>query len=101
MAEEYTWVALMHTKRPDVTGSPFDDERFPLHVAFLRRMLEEGLLVAAGPLGDVLGEGMAVLRLPGADRVEEARRLAESDESVVRGLFEVRVRPWNVVMTRM
>jgi hypothetical protein len=55
------------------------------------------LLVAAGPLEDLPGAGMAVLRDVDDG---EARRLAEEeDESVVQGLFLVRIRPWLVLRT--
>ena len=38
-------------------------------MAFLNRMHEAGYLVAAGPLTDAAGEGMTILRLPGAGRL--------------------------------
>jgi len=64
-------------------------------------MREAGYLVAAGPLADEDGAGMTILRLPGAGRLEEARRLAtEDDSSVASGFFTVAVRPWQVVLTQ-
>lgn len=103
MAEE-TWVVLSHTPGPaaPVSGSLFEDERFVLHVAFLRSMREKGFLVAAGPLSDTEASGMTVLRLPGGGRFEEAERIArEDDGGVTSGLLDVRVRPWGVVMHAM
>jgi uncharacterized protein YciI len=96
-----TWVALMH--RPGPAAPPgealFDDPRFAEHVAFLTRMREAGYLVAAGPLADAPGEGMAILRLPGAGQIEQATRLATQDDaSVAGGFFTVTVRPWQVMM---
>jgi hypothetical protein len=42
---------------------------------------------------------MTVLRLPGADQIEQATRLAtEEDKSVAGGLFTATVRPWKVTM---
>ena len=68
-------------------------------LAFLNRMREAGYLVAAGPMADVAGEGMTILRLPGADRLAAATTLAtEDDASVARGLLAVTVRPWQPVM---
>lgn len=100
---EYTWVALLHRPAPDagVSGAGvMADARFGDHVAFLERMKDKGFLVAAGPLTDDVGSGMTVLRLPGADRLDEARRLAQSDDlSVATGFFTVTVRPWHVVLT--
>jgi uncharacterized protein YciI/uncharacterized protein YndB with AHSA1/START domain len=97
-----TWVALLHRPGPDagISGAGvMADPRFGDHVAFLNRMQDKGFLVAAGPLADEVGAGMTVLRLPGADRLDEARRLAETDDiSVASGFFTVTVRPWQVVM---
>ncbi|MBB5785510.1 SRPBCC domain-containing protein [Jiangella mangrovi] len=97
-----TWALLMHRPARDagVEGRIFDDPRFREHVAFLGRMRAAGHLVAAGPLGDADGEGVTVLRLPGADRHADIVRLAtEDDLSVADGLFTVAVRPWRVTLT--
>ena len=81
------------------SGSVFDDPRFADHVAFLTRMSEAGYLVAAGPLADAAGEGMTILRLPGANQTDRAAQLAtEHDASVAGGFFTVAVRPWQVLM---
>jgi uncharacterized protein YndB with AHSA1/START domain/uncharacterized protein YciI len=96
-----TWVALLHRLGPHgpTDGPVFADPRFGDHVAFLSRMSEAGYLVAAGSLGDEMGAGMTILRLPGGDRFAEAERLATQDDaSVASGFFDVTVRPWNVVM---
>jgi uncharacterized protein YciI len=95
-----TWVALMHRPGPAApSGSLFEDPRFGEHFAFLNRMRAAGYLVAAGPLPDRDGEGMTVLRLPGAGRLAEATRLAtEDDVSVAIGFLEVTVRPWQVML---
>ena len=68
-------------------------------MAFLRRRHEASYLVAAGPLADAPGEGMTILRLPGAGKLGEATRLAtEDDASVAGGFLAVTVRPWQVMM---
>jgi uncharacterized protein YciI len=98
---EDTWVALLHRPGPaaPATGTLFSDPRFADHVAFLNRMREAGYLVAAGPMPDAAGEGMTILRLPGAGQLGAATRLAtEDDASVVAGLLAVTIRPWLVFM---
>lgn len=100
-AGEVTWVVLMHISGSTGPreGAVTDDPRFAEHVAFLGRMREAGYLFAAGPLPDGVNEGMTILRLPGAGRLEEATRLAtEDDVSVAGGLLAVTVRPWLVVL---
>lgn len=95
-----TWVALLHVPGPHGPQGPiFADPRFGDHVAFLQRMLAAGYLVAAGSFADELGSGMTILRLPGANSLGEATRLATTDDlSVASGFFSVAVRPWSVVM---
>jgi uncharacterized protein YciI len=88
------WQVLLHEPVDPIGAGVFSDPRFALHIAFLTRLQAEGRLVAAGPLNDQPGAGMAVVR--GVD-TEEALRLAEEeDESVRQALFRVRVRPWTV-----
>jgi|SRR5450755_2027810 uncharacterized protein YciI len=96
-----TWVALLHRPGPAAPpdGNVFEEPLFAEHIAFLARMQQAGYLVAAGPLADEAGAGMAILRLPGEDQLEAATRMAtEDDASVAAGFFTVTVRPWHVVM---
>jgi len=99
---EATWVALEHRAGPAAEPgvSLFAQPQFREHVDFLQRMAGQGYLIAAGPLPEEPGAGMAILRLPGAGRLAEAARLAtEEDASVVSGFFTVTVRPWQVMLT--
>ncbi len=93
-------MALLHRPGPAAPAGPVvEDPRFAEHVAFLNRMREAGYLVAAGPMGDAAGEGMTILRLPGADQLAAATRLAtEDDASVAGGLLAVTVRWWQPMM---
>jgi uncharacterized protein YciI/uncharacterized protein YndB with AHSA1/START domain len=100
-AGDDTWVALLHRPGPDApaTGTVFEDPRFAEHVAFLGRMREAGFLVAAGPMTDAAGDGMTILRMPGADQLAAATTLATQDDaSVAGGLLAVTVRPWQPMM---
>ena len=94
--EPTTWAALFFTPAEGQAAAAFEDERFGGHIAFLNQMEEDGYLFAAGPLLDEHGSGMSVLKLPGEGRIAEIERLAHEDTSVSSGLFNVRVRPWNV-----
>ncbi len=95
------WLALVHTAGPALAPgtSPFAHPDFPEHIAFLRKLRERGVLLAAGSL-DGPATGMTVIRVPDpADIAEYTRMAQEEDQSVARGLFLVRVRPWHVALT--
>jgi uncharacterized protein YndB with AHSA1/START domain/uncharacterized protein YciI len=97
------WLALLHTEGPALPDgeSIFAQPDFAEHVAFLQRLEKEGVLVAAGPI-DLPGmaTGMTVIRVPDpADAATYVRMAHEDDQSVVRGLLQVRVQPWHVQLT--
>jgi uncharacterized protein YndB with AHSA1/START domain/uncharacterized protein YciI len=94
------WLALMHTAGPALgPGEPvFGRPDFAEHIAFLRRLDDRGVLVAAGSL-DGRANGMTVIRVPDPAEAATYVRLAqEDDQAVVRGLLLVRVRPWQVAL---
>ena len=96
---EQTWFVLLHTPGPAIEPGQdvYEHPGISEHFAFLRRMAAAGRLVAAGPFGDARGEGMTLLR---ADDADEAQRLArEDDQAVLNGVLDVRIRPWQVLMT--
>jgi uncharacterized protein YciI len=95
------WWVLQHRPGSAIADgeSVFDHPDFAEHVAFLHRLDEAGLLVAAGPLPDEAGAGMTVIRTSGHPDAAEVRRLAtEDDLSVARGVLSVRVRAWRVLL---
>ena len=73
---------------------PMDARLQDAHLAHLAALHEQGVLLAAGPLGDPAGElrGLSLLNVP----PDEARRLKEADEAVRAGAFSVRVMPWRI-----
>jgi uncharacterized protein YndB with AHSA1/START domain/uncharacterized protein YciI len=98
-APEPDWYVLLHQPGPALAEgeSVFEHPDFAEHVAFLKRLAQYGLLVAAGPLPAQPGTGMTVVR---ADPSLDVQRLAaEDDLSVVRGLLSVQVAPWLVQVT--
>jgi uncharacterized protein YndB with AHSA1/START domain/uncharacterized protein YciI len=95
------WLVLAHTPGAALAegGSVFAHPDFDAHLAFLRRLVDEGVLVAAGPVDPERGEGMAVVRLKDPAGVAElTRRAQDEDLSVARELLTVRVRPWGVAL---
>jgi uncharacterized protein YciI len=92
------WFVLTHTPGPALPDGSriFTHPDFAEHVAFLDRLAERQLLVAAGPLTERSGTGMAVLRIPAGEQVDVAALATGDDQSVVRGILQVRVEPWDV-----
>jgi uncharacterized protein YciI/uncharacterized protein YndB with AHSA1/START domain len=96
------WFVLSHTAGSETPpAGVFASPLFARHIEFLRDLSTRGVLVAAGPLPDAAGAGMTVVR---AATVEEAKSIVHGaqheDGSVTSGLLDVRVRPWQVVMSR-
>jgi uncharacterized protein YciI len=83
--------------RPDPARKPLakvDGERImTAHMANIHRMADAGILVAAGPFEDTPTtiSGVFVLR---AASIEEARRIAAADPTVVEHRNTVDVHPW-------
>jgi len=90
------WLVLTYTPAPGV-DRPIGHPDFGGHPEFLDRLKERGVLVAAGPF-PASGEGMTVVRTR-AGEVGDLLDQAYQDTSVTRGVLEVRVRPWLVMVT--
>ncbi len=93
MAKELYMVRM----RPTV---PLDElaPTVPDHLAYQEKLEAEGLLFAAGPLGDETGfdysgEGLMIYR---ADSIHEAKKIAEQDPMFVAGKKTFEIRPWLV-----
>jgi uncharacterized protein YciI len=71
---------------------PRDESLIAAHVAYLRALDHQGLLVGAGPLADGSG-GLVVLR---AASREEACSLAAQDPFVARGARTADVVEWTI-----
>ncbi len=92
------WYALIHRPGAALNGELiFAHPSFAEHVAFLDRLRERGLLVAAGPLPDEPGVGMAVVRVRPEHGGVDVAELANTDDlCVASGYLTVEVRPWHV-----
>jgi uncharacterized protein YciI len=101
---EQTWVALRHSPGPSAPaeGSLLAHPDFAEHLAFLERLSDRGVLVAAGPLapnGQSVQSGMAVIRVPDGEVDAYVREAREEDQSVVRGLLVVDPVVWHVALS--
>lgn len=78
----------------------FAHPAFAEHVAFLERLRDRGLLVAAGPLPDEPGVGMTVVRVREEHGDVDVTSLATTDDlCVADGYLTVEVRTWHVRFT--
>src|SRR3954470_16985108 len=97
------WYALVHTPGPALADgeSIFANPMFAEHVAFLGRLREQSLLVAAGPVDPQRGDGMAIVRIPAelAGEVDIVELATKDDQCVAGGYLDVDVRPWDVRVT--
>ena len=97
------WFALLHRPGPALRDgeSIFAHPAFGDHVAFLNRLRDSGLLVAAGPLlGEVEGSGMTVIRLrPEHGDIDVTALATQDDKCVADGFLAVTVQPWQVRFT--
>ena len=98
-SDDFTWLVLQHSAVTVGDGSVFASPLFREHIAFLGQMKDRGWLVAAGNLPDSPGSGMTILRVPDADTSAAVAAAQDEDQSVSRGLFDVRIRPWNVALS--
>jgi uncharacterized protein YciI len=97
--ETGSWYALVHRPGPALADgeSIFAHPAFAEHFAFLERLREQGLLVAAGPVDRDNGEGMAIVRVLPEHGDVDVEQLANTDDQCVAGGFlQVAVRPWSV-----
>lgn len=96
------WFALRHSPGPSLADGEtiFETAAFAEHVAFLQRLSDRGLLVAAGPLPSADGAGMTIVRvLPEHGDVDVAALATVDDGSVAAGYLVVDVQPWAVRFT--
>ena len=94
------WLVLRHFVAPEVDGQAFASPLFQEHLAFIQRAHERGWLVAAGSLPDSPGAGMTILHVPSEDAGVAVLAAQDDDQSVVKGLFDVHVRQWNVALSK-
>jgi uncharacterized protein YciI len=96
------WFVLSHTAGSETPpAGVFASPLFAHHIEFLTDLSTRGVLVAAGPLPDDAGAGMTVVRTATVEEAKSIVHAAQHDDgSVTSGLLDVRVRPWQVVMSR-
>jgi len=92
--DRYTVALLVTPENPADLSEEERDRLQDAHLAHLAKLHDDGVLLAAGPVGDPGGEryyrGLSILRC----EPEEALRLKREDPAVQAGVFEVLAMPW-------
>ncbi len=93
------WVYFIHPPRQRFAATMTEEEIrvWGEHAERLRRMLDEGTLILAGPtLGDV-NTGIAIIEAPDE---AAARRIMDEDPTIASGIATGELRPFRVSMLR-
>jgi uncharacterized protein YciI len=93
------WVFFMHPPRDDFMATMTDAERsaFEAHAAWLRGLLAEGVLIAAGPCLGKVSTGIAIFEAPDE---ETARRTVAGEPVTSGGYMRGELRPYRLGLLR-
>jgi uncharacterized protein YciI len=93
------WIYFLHPPREDFAATMTDEERqvWAVHFERLRRLLDDGVLILAGPTLGSVNTGIAVIEAPDE---AAARRLMEEDPAIAGGYARGELRPFRVSLLR-
>jgi uncharacterized protein YciI len=93
------WVYFIHPPRDDFAATMTDEEQqiWGVHLERLKRLLDEGTLVMAGPTLGPVNTGIAVIEAPDEDT---ARAIMEEDPAIAGGFAQGELRPFRVSLLR-
>jgi uncharacterized protein YciI len=93
------WIYFIHAPREDFAATMTDEEQrvWGVHFERLKRLLDEGTLVLAGPTLGPVNTGIAIIEAPDEDA---ARRLMEEDPVIAGGYARGELRPFRVSLLR-
>jgi uncharacterized protein YciI len=93
------WIYFLHAPREDFAATITEEEQrvWALHFARLRQLLDDGVLVLAGPTLGKVNTGIAVFEA--ADE-EAARAIMEADPAIAGGYAKGELRPFRVSLLR-
>jgi uncharacterized protein YciI len=93
------WVLLMHPPRDDFMATMTGAERsaFDAHAAWLRQLLADGALIAAGPCLGKVNTGIAIFE---AASQEAAQRIVAGEPVTSGGYMRGDLRPYRLGLLR-
>jgi uncharacterized protein len=92
--DQQIYLYLIRATRPGflTEATPEEEEIMRRHFEYLKRLLQEGILIMAGPCLD-RALGIAIYR---AENDAAARLIAQEDPSVKAGIMSVEVHPYRI-----
>jgi uncharacterized protein YciI len=93
------WIYFIHPPRDNFAATMTDEERavWGVHFERLKRLLDEGTLIMAGPTLGEHNTGIAIFEAPDE---EVARRIMDEDPVLAGGFARSELRPFNVSLLR-
>jgi uncharacterized protein YciI len=93
------WVWFIHAPRDDFAATMTDAERavWREHAQRLQRLLDEGVLIIAGPTLGRVNTGIAVFEAPDE---AAARKIVDEDPTVTSGIARAELRPFRASFLR-
>jgi uncharacterized protein YciI len=93
------WIYFIHPPRDDFAATMTDAEQraWAEHAERLQRLLDEGVLVLAGPTLGRVNTGIAVIEAPDE---QSARRLMIEDPAISSGFARGELRPFRAAFLR-
>lgn len=93
------WIYFLHPPRENfaATMTAEEQEAWARHFDRLQQLLDEGVLILAGPTLGQINTGIAVFEAPDEDA---ARAIVAADPAVAGGFAEGELRPFRVSLLR-
>jgi uncharacterized protein YciI len=93
------WIYFIHPPRENFAATMTDAERqvWSEHAERLQRLLDDGVLILAGPTLGTVNTGIAVIEAPDE---ASARRIMEEDPTLARGFARGELRPFRASFLR-
>ena len=93
------WIYFIHPPRENFAATMTDEERqvWSEHAERLQRLLDEGVLILAGPTLGSINTGIAVIEAPDE---AGARKIMDEDPTIARGFARGELRPFRASFLR-
>jgi uncharacterized protein YciI len=93
------WIYFIHPPRENFAATMTDEEKqvWSEHAERLQRLLDDGVLILAGPTLGPVNTGVAVIEVPDE---ATARRIMEEDPTVAKGFARGELRPFRASFLR-